>query len=115
MPKKNKREKILAEKAAARKENGNTSAKKKAKKENAKKKKDSPERNARKKEFDDDKSQILEISKQLINLGVDVRNISQKDRFEPEIEKLLNKYFSLRKAKSRRSIDKKKSKRNSKK
>ena len=48
-------------------------------------------------------------------LGVDVRNISQKDRFEPETEKLLNKYFSLKKAKSRRSIDKKKSKRNSKK
>ena len=50
-----------------------------------------------------------------MNLGVNVNNISQKDRFKPEIEKIVNKYFSLKKAKSRRSIDKKKSKRNCKK
>ena len=73
------------------------------------------ERAKRIKEFDEDKSQILEITKQLFNLGVDLKNISQKDRFEPETQKILNKYFSLKKAKSRRSIDKKKSKRNSKK
>ena len=126
MPKKNKRREILAKKADTKKKSGNTGSRSSKKKKADQQRKreiinnksnttEGKERAKRIKEFDENKSQILEISKQLINLGVDLRNISQKDRFESETQKLLNKYFSLKKAKSRRSIDKKKSKRNSKK
>ena len=126
MPKKNKRREILAKKADTKKKSGNTGSRSSKKKKADQQRKreiinnksnttEGKERAKRIKEFDEDKSQILEITKQLFNLGVDLKNISQKDRFEPETQKILNKYFSLKKAKSRRSIDKKKSKRNSKK
>lgn len=119
MTKKNKRKEILAKKADIKKKSGNTgsrSSKKKKAEQQGKREIinnksltiEKKERAKRIDKFNEDKSKISNISIQLANLGVNVKNINQKERFNPETKKLVNLYFSLRKAQSRRSKGKKK-------
>lgn len=112
MPK-NKRKEILATKAAARKENGNTSAKKKGKKENAKKKKekkDSPERNARKKEFaaakSDMKSKRDDLNKRLAAAGYpSLRELKKNTQIkDPQLARDVTNFFKEKNSSKRGKV-----------
>tara|TARA_B100001093_G_scaffold314598_1_gene300164 strand:- start:749 stop:1117 length:369 start_codon:yes stop_codon:yes gene_type:complete len=110
MPPKNKRQKILAEKAADRKKKGKTSGKKKAKK--AKKEdcknqtKISPEqnaRNARKKEFAAAKSRMKTLKESLNerlkkagHLSLD--RLQKNTQLDPELDKDVKNYFKEKKS-----------------